>query len=117
MELIKIQDSTKLREDHARGNSVPATAQDRFRRFINYLRISLTDKCNLRCVYCMPEDMTFRPNRELMQDDELETLVHVFADLGFKKFRLTGGEPTVRQNIVGICRSIATTPGVQSLSM
>ncbi len=100
-----------------RGNPVAGIAQDRFGRIINYLRISLTDKCNLRCVYCMPEDMVFRPNRELMQDDELKTLVHLFADLGFKKFRLTGGEPTVRQNIVGICRSIAQTPGVQSLSM
>lgn len=92
-------------------------AQDRFGRIINYLRISLTDKCNLRCVYCMPEDMVFRPKHELMQDDELRTLVRVFADLGFKKFRLTGGEPTVRQNIVEICDFIAHTPGVQSLSM
>src|SRR4051794_1677763 len=93
------------------------TAQDRFGRMINYLRISLTDKCNLRCVYCMPEDMVFRPKHELMQDNELRTLVNVFADLGFKKFRLTGGEPTVRQNIVEICNFIAHTPGVKSLSM
>lgn len=92
-------------------------AQDRFGRVINYLRISLTDKCNLRCVYCMPEDMVFRPKDELMQDDELFTLVRVFASLGFNKFRLTGGEPTIRQNIVEICRFIATTPGVTSLSM
>ena len=92
-------------------------AQDRFGRMINYLRISLTDKCNLRCVYCMAEDMVFRPNRELMQDDELRTLVNVFADLGFKKFRLTGGEPTVRPSIIEICDFIAHTPGVQSLSM
>lgn len=92
-------------------------AQDRFGRIINYLRISLTDKCNLRCVYCMPEDMVFQPKHELMQDDELHTLVRVFADLGFKKFRLTGGEPTIRQNIVEICDFIAHTPGVQSLSM
>ena len=92
-------------------------ALDRFGRLINYLRISLTDKCNLRCVYCMPEDMVFRPKHELLQDDELRTLVRVFADLGFHKFRLTGGEPTVRQNIVDICHFIAHTPGVQSLSM
>jgi cyclic pyranopterin phosphate synthase len=96
---------------------VTSIAQDRFGRIINYLRISLTDKCNLRCVYCMPEDMVFRPKHELMQDDELRALVRVFADLGFKKFRLTGGEPTVRQNIVEICDFIAHTPGVQSLSM
>ena len=94
-----------------------SVAQDRFGRVINYLRISLTDKCNLRCVYCMPEDMVFRPNNALLQDDELKTLVRVFAELGFSKFRLTGGEPTVRQNVVEIVRFIAETPGVRSLSM
>lgn len=92
-------------------------AKDRFGRIINYLRISLTDKCNLRCVYCMPEDMIFRPNSELMQDDELIRLVRVFAGLGFHKYRLTGGEPTVRQNIVEIVRQIHDTPGVRDISM
>jgi cyclic pyranopterin phosphate synthase len=92
-------------------------ALDRFGRSIHYLRISLTDHCNLRCVYCMPEEMTFRPNAELMQDDELLRLVRLFANLGFDKFRLTGGEPTVRLHIVDIVREIAHTPGVRSLSM
>jgi cyclic pyranopterin phosphate synthase len=90
---------------------------DRFGRKIHYLRISLTDHCNLRCVYCMPEDMTFRPNAELMQDDELLTLVRLFASLGFDKFRLTGGEPTVRAHVVDLVREIAAMPGVDSLSM
>jgi cyclic pyranopterin phosphate synthase len=92
-------------------------ALDRFGRNISYLRVSLTDKCNLRCVYCMPEDMVFRPSSELMQDDELFTLTRVFADLGFSKFRLTGGEPTIRQNIVGIVRHIAHLPGVKDVGM
>ncbi len=92
-------------------------AIDRFGRIINYLRISLTDKCNLRCVYCMSEDMTFQPNSALLQDDELLLLVRVFSELGFRKYRLTGGEPTVRQNIVDIVRGIASTPGVNNLSM
>ncbi len=92
-------------------------ALDRFGRKIHYLRISLTDHCNLRCVYCMPEDMTFRPNAELMQDDELLTLVRMFAGLGFDKFRLTGGEPTVRAHVVDLVREIAATPNVKSLSM
>ncbi len=92
-------------------------ALDRFGRDIHYLRISLTDRCNLRCVYCMPEAMTFRPRAELMQDGELLTLVRLFTQLGFHKFRLTGGEPTVRANIVEIVRGIADTPGVRSLSM
>ena len=92
-------------------------ALDRFGRDIHYLRISLTDRCNLRCVYCMPEDMQFRPRKELMQDDELLALVRLFTELGFHKFRLTGGEPTVRANIVELVRGIARAPGVRSLSM
>jgi GTP 3',8-cyclase len=92
-------------------------ALDRFGRDIRYLRISLTDHCNLRCVYCMPEDMTFRPNAELMQDDEIMLFVQLFARLGFNKFRLTGGEPTIRANVVELVRGIASTPGVKSVSM
>jgi cyclic pyranopterin phosphate synthase len=92
-------------------------ALDRFGRSISYLRISLTDHCNLRCVYCMPEDMTFRPNAELMQDDEILQFVDLFATLGFHKIRLTGGEPTVRANVVDLVREIAHTPGIRSLSM
>lgn len=92
-------------------------AIDRFGRSIHYLRISLTDHCNLRCVYCMPEEMTFRPNAELMQNDEVLLLVRLFARLGFDKFRLTGGEPTVRAHIVDLVDEIAHTPGVRSLSM
>jgi cyclic pyranopterin phosphate synthase len=92
-------------------------AIDRFGRTIHYLRISLTDHCNLRCVYCMPEDMTFRPNAELMQDDEILLLTHLFADLGFDKIRLTGGEPTVRAHVVDIVQGITSTPGIDSVSM
>ncbi|HEX7974938.1 MAG TPA: GTP 3',8-cyclase MoaA [Anaerolineales bacterium] len=92
-------------------------ALDRFGRRIHYLRISLTDHCNLRCIYCMPEDMSFRPSAELMQDEEILLLVRLFASLGFDKFRLTGGEPTVRANVVQLVREIAHTPGVRSLSM
>jgi cyclic pyranopterin phosphate synthase len=90
---------------------------DRFGREINYLRISLTDKCNLRCVYCMPEDMTFRPRSELLQDDEIMRLVRIFSELGFHKIRLTGGEPSVRANFVDIVRGIAQTPGIETVSM
>jgi len=92
-------------------------ALDRFGRKIRYLRISLTDHCNLRCVYCMPEDMTFRPTAEMMQDDELLLLTRLFADLGFEKIRLTGGEPTVRAHVVEVVRGITHTPGIQDVSM
>lgn len=90
---------------------------DRFGRDIHYMRVSLTDRCNLRCVYCMPEDMTFRPSAEILQDDEILKLVRVFADMGFHKYRLTGGEPTVRANIVELVRGIKQTPGVREVSM
>lgn len=92
-------------------------ALDRFGRSIHYLRISLTDHCNLRCIYCMPEDMTFRPNSELMQDEEIFRLTRIFAGLGFRKIRLTGGEPTVRANVVEIVRNIAATPGIETVTM
>ena len=92
-------------------------AIDRFGRNIHYLRISLTDHCNLRCIYCMPEDQTFRPNADLMQDDEILLLTEMFASLGFDKIRLTGGEPTVRAHVVDLVRGIASTRGIRSVSM
>ncbi len=92
-------------------------AVDRFGRNLHYLRISLTDHCNLRCVYCMPEDMVFQPNAELMQDDEILVLAGMFAQLGFNKIRLTGGEPTLRKNVVELVREIAHLPGIDSVSM
>jgi cyclic pyranopterin phosphate synthase len=92
-------------------------AIDRFGRSIHYLRISLTDHCNLRCIYCMAEDMTFQPNADLMQDDEILLFTRLFASLGFDKIRLTGGEPTVRANVVEIVSGIAATEGIRSVSM
>ncbi|MEW5938391.1 MAG: GTP 3',8-cyclase MoaA [Chloroflexota bacterium] len=92
-------------------------AIDRFGRNIHYLRISLTDHCNLRCIYCMPEDQTFRPNPEIMQDDEVLLLTRLFASLGFDKIRLTGGEPTVRANIVDLVRGIARTQGIRTVTL
>jgi len=92
-------------------------ALDRFGRPIHYLRISLTDRCNLRCRYCMPDDISFRPTHEMMSDEEILLLARLFADLGFDKFRLTGGEPTMRPGIVNLVRRLAEIPGVRSLSM
>jgi len=92
-------------------------AYDRFGRWISYLRISLTDHCNLRCVYCMPEGITFRQRSELMSDEEILTMVKLFSRLGFDKFRLTGGEPTIRPGVVDLVQNIARVPGVRSLTM
>lgn len=92
-------------------------ALDRFGRNIHYLRISLTDHCNYRCMYCMPEEISFRPGRELMQDDEVLLLTELFARLGFDKIRLTGGEPTVRANITELVRKMKQIPGVDTITM
>ena len=90
---------------------------DSYGRRVNYLRISLTDACNLRCVYCMPEDMTFRPRHELMTDEEILYLVRVGASLGVNKIRLTGGEPSIRPHVVELVREMARVPGIKDLAM
>ncbi len=91
---------------------------DSFGRKIHYLRISLTDRCNLRCIYCMPEQGTeFRPSAHLLADDELLRLVHIFARLDFDRIRLTGGESTVRPNLVSIVERMARTPGIREVAM
>ena len=91
--------------------------RDSFGRRINYLRISLTDACNLRCVYCMPEEMRFLPRAELLSDDEMLAIVRVAADLGVTKIRLTGGEPTIRPRVVELVRAIGATPGIEQVAM
>lgn len=90
---------------------------DSYGRNIHYLRISLTDRCNFRCVYCMPADMVFAPMPYLMQDDELLRLVRIAARVGFDRVRLTGGEPTVRPNLVNIIAGIANIPGIKEIAM
>lgn len=90
---------------------------DQYGRNITYLRISLTDQCNLRCVYCMPEDMTFRPKTEILRDDEIVRLAKICTELGFTKFRLTGGEPTLRENLIGITEQLVALPGTREVAM
>lgn len=91
---------------------------DRFGRRIDYLRISLTDRCNLRCVYCMPATgMHFAPKDELLTDEELLRAIRLTAELGFRKFRLTGGEPTIRPNLTELIAAIKALPGAEELAM
>jgi cyclic pyranopterin phosphate synthase len=78
------------------------TLSDSCGRKVNYLRLSVTDRCDLRCTYCMAERMTFLPKRELLSIEELEKLVGAFIDLGVRKVRLTGGEPLVRHGIMSL---------------
>ena len=79
---------------------------DQFSREINYLRISVTDRCDLRCVYCMKENMTFLPKKEILTLEEIERLADNFIQMGIKKIRLTGGEPLVRKDIIKLIRKL-----------
>ena len=80
---------------------------DPFGRHISYLRVSVTDRCDFRCVYCMAEDMTFLPKADVLSLEELERLCGAFIRLGVKKLRLTGGEPLVRKNVVSLVRGLS----------
>jgi GTP 3',8-cyclase len=92
--------------------------RDRFGREIDYLRLSVIDHCNLRCVYCMPlRGLSFVPSPELLTAAEIETVARAAVSVGFRKFRLTGGEPTLRPDIVEVTRRIASVPGVEGLAM
>lgn len=93
-------------------------AHDSYGRRINYLRISLTDRCNFRCFYCMPAGaIQFAPPPELLTNAELARLMPILARAGFEKIRLTGGEPTLRRDLVALVESIAATPGIKEVSM
>jgi len=88
---------------------------DPFGRHITYLRVSVTDRCDFRCVYCMAEDMTFLPKAEILSLEELDRLCTAFIGLGVKKLRLTGGEPLVRKNIMFLIRALSRHLGSGAL--
>ena len=92
--------------------------KDGLGRTIEYLRISLTDRCNFRCIYCMPEEgVCSLPHDEILRIEEMAHVVRIAADLGIKSVRLTGGEPLVRKGVVDLVREIANTPGIENVSM
>ncbi len=89
---------------------------DHFGRSIHYMRISVTELCNLRCRYCMPEDgICKKSHEEMLTEDEIILAVRAAASLGIDKLRITGGEPLVKKNIVSICRRAAEVPGIREL--
>ncbi|AZC27326.1 MULTISPECIES: GTP 3',8-cyclase MoaA [Pseudomonas] len=90
---------------------------DGFARRVDYLRMSVTDRCDFRCVYCMAEDMQFLPRQRILTLEELYQLAERFVALGTRKIRLTGGEPLVRSGVVELCRRIARLPGLRELCM
>ncbi|CAH0265092.1 GTP 3',8-cyclase MoaA [Roseomonas sp. CECT 9278] len=93
----------------------PATLTDPFGRGVTYLRVSVTDRCDLRCVYCMAEDMTFLPKREILSLEEIDRLCGAFIALGTDKIRLTGGEPLVRKGVMTLVRSLGARIGAGGL--
>ncbi len=91
------------------GHDSPFQLIDRFDRKISYLRISVTDRCDLRCIYCMSEDMQFVPRTQLLTLEEIIRVGKSFVDLGVDKIRITGGEPLTRRNILKVFRRTGTT--------
>jgi cyclic pyranopterin phosphate synthase len=91
---------------------------DRLGRVHTYLRVSVTDRCNYRCVYCMPEEgMNWVPREQLLRYEEIARIVGVFAQLGVTKIRITGGEPTIRSDIESLVAAIAETPGITDVAL
>src|SRR4051794_28940236 len=93
---------------------------DPFGRGISYVRVSVTDRCDFRCVYCMAEDMTFLPKAELLTLEELDRLCTAFVRLGVRKIRLTGGEPLVRRNVMWLIEQLGrhvTTGSLDELTI
>ena len=99
------------------NSSTAAQLTDSFGREVNYLRLSVTDRCNLRCTYCMAEDMTFLPKQQILSLEELRDTAAAFVDLGVRKIRLTGGEPLIRRDILKLVGSLASLPGLDELAI
>lgn len=103
---------------HGMTSSAMTQLTDRFGRVHDYLRLSVTDKCNLRCVYCMPEEgLPFFPDEQVLSKEEIIQLVAHFAQLGIRKVRLTGGEPLLRRDILEIVAGIRSIPEIQDIAI
>ncbi|MGR9086130.1 MAG: GTP 3',8-cyclase MoaA [Gammaproteobacteria bacterium] len=97
--------------------SAPAQLIDRFGRKVDYLRISITDRCDFRCVYCMAEEMTFLPRAQILTLEEIYHMAGVFAELGVSKIRITGGEPLVRKGVLELLERIGAIKSLRELVM
>ena len=95
-------------------DSTPALI-DKHGRHIDYVRLSLTDRCDFRCVYCMAEEMTFLPRKQILSLEEIYKVASAFTELGVNKIRLTGGEPLVRNNVMSLIKDIGQLPGLNEL--
>lgn len=108
----------KLSEDTLKEDPRSEMLVDSFGRLHTYLRISLTERCNLRCQYCMPAEGTeLTPSPQLLSQSEIVRIASIFVGSGVNKIRLTGGEPTIRKDIEEICLHLSNLPGLKTLSM
>ena len=98
-------------------NELPNVLIDRFQRRVDYVRLSVTDRCDFRCVYCMAEDMTFAPKPHILSLEELYEVGRAFVELGVGKIRLTGGEPLIRNNILSLIEPLGQLPGLDQLAI
>ena len=98
--------------------AAPVPLTDTFNRKITYLRVSVTDRCNLRCVYCMPEEgVEWLPKADILTYEEIASVVRASAAMGIGHFKLTGGEPTARRDLPVLAAMLRAIPGVQDLSL
>ena len=98
-------------------DALPTELVDRFGRRVDYLRLSVTDRCDFRCIYCMAEDMTFLPRAEILSLEELHRVARVFTQLGVRRIRLTGGEPLVRPGLAKLAGWLSGLPGLEELNL
>lgn len=99
----------------ATTNNQNETLIDNFNRVVDYVRISVTDRCDFRCIYCMDEEMQFVPRAQLLTLEEIAQIAQAFTELGVNKIRITGGEPLIRRNIVKLFEDIAALPGLKEV--
>lgn len=97
--------------------TTPPALIDTFGRYVSYVRISVTDRCDFRCVYCMSEDMTFLPRARLLTLEEIAELGRSFVELGVTRLRITGGEPLVRSNVLWLFEQLGALPGLHELTL
>ncbi len=102
---------------HDKNKTTPTKLVDRFGRQVTYVRLSVTDRCDLRCVYCMSDDMQFMPRAQLLTLEEISRIGKVFIDLGVNKIRITGGEPLTRRSILTAFESLGQLEGLDDLTI
>lgn len=103
--------------DVSKQNTPAPSLIDNFGRQVDYVRISVTDRCDFRCVYCMAEDMTFAPKDSVLSLEELHQIAQAFVALGVSKIRLTGGEPLIRNNVLSLIEGVGQLPGLKQLAL